>query len=148
LMKVTEKSGFFRALPWLAQSGIVRAVFRGRHPARPAWRCRSSVVEHVLGKDGVGSSILLGSTIISLMGTCPIPIPCQTPKRPNGRLSGPPKRCCAGTLGRSSIGAFLYSSPRRSWTGCGSQSGASAKSRQIRLTRRLGSRAHSGATEN
>ena len=33
LMKVTEKSGFFRALPWLAQSGIVRAVFRGRRPA-------------------------------------------------------------------------------------------------------------------
>jgi hypothetical protein len=62
LMKVTEKSGFFRALPWLAQSGIVRAVFRGRRPARPFWRCRSSVVEHVLGKDGVGSSILLGST--------------------------------------------------------------------------------------
>ena len=28
LMKATEKSGFFRALPWLAQSGIVRAVFR------------------------------------------------------------------------------------------------------------------------
>jgi hypothetical protein len=63
LMKATEKSGFFRALPWQAQSGIVRAVFRRRHPARPAWRCRSSVVEHVLGKDGVGSSILLGSTI-------------------------------------------------------------------------------------
>ena len=62
LMKATEKSGFFRALPWLAQSGIVRAVFGGRHPARPLWRCRSSVVEHVLGKDGVGSSILLGST--------------------------------------------------------------------------------------
>ena len=35
LMKATEKSGFFQALPWLAQSGIVRAVFRGRHPARP-----------------------------------------------------------------------------------------------------------------
>ena len=68
LWKIDETDGkvrFFRALPWLAQSGIVRAVFRGRHPARPAWRCRSSVVEHVLGKDGVGSSILLGSTISS-----------------------------------------------------------------------------------
>jgi hypothetical protein len=31
LMKATEKSGFFRALPWLAQSGIVRAVFPGGH---------------------------------------------------------------------------------------------------------------------
>jgi hypothetical protein len=28
--ETTEKSGFFRALPWLAQSGIVRAVFGGR----------------------------------------------------------------------------------------------------------------------
>ena len=35
LMKATEKSGFFRALPWLAQSGIVRAVFGGRPPASP-----------------------------------------------------------------------------------------------------------------
>jgi hypothetical protein len=28
-MKTAEKSGYFRALPWRAQSGIVRAVFRG-----------------------------------------------------------------------------------------------------------------------
>jgi hypothetical protein len=37
LWKIDEnagKSGFFRALPWLAQSGIVRAVFRGG-TARP-----------------------------------------------------------------------------------------------------------------
>jgi hypothetical protein len=35
LMKATEKSLFSRPLPWLAQSGIVRAVFRGQSPARP-----------------------------------------------------------------------------------------------------------------
>jgi hypothetical protein len=29
LMKTAEKSGHFRALPWRAQSGIVRAVFPG-----------------------------------------------------------------------------------------------------------------------
>ena len=107
LMKATEKSGFFRALPWLAQSGIVRAVFGGRHPARPSWRCRSSVVEHVLGKDGVGSSILLGSTTFSL-----IPKEKLFNTRPNGRLRGLPRKCCAITLGRSSIGAFPCSSPR------------------------------------
>ena len=61
-----EKSGYFRALPWLAQSGIVRAVFRGGCSSARIGRCRSSVVEHVLGKDGVGSSILLGSTTIQL----------------------------------------------------------------------------------
>jgi hypothetical protein len=38
LWKIDEsdgKSGFFRALPWLAQSGIVRAVFGGRLPCPP-----------------------------------------------------------------------------------------------------------------
>ena len=65
LWKIDEngrKSGFFRALPWLTQSGIVRAVLRGAILPARVRRCRSSVVEHVLGKDGVGSSILLGST--------------------------------------------------------------------------------------
>jgi hypothetical protein len=38
LWKIDESDGkaaVFRALPWLAQSGIVRAVFRGQSPARP-----------------------------------------------------------------------------------------------------------------
>jgi hypothetical protein len=34
LMKAVEKPGHFQALPWLVQNGIVRAVFRGRPPAR------------------------------------------------------------------------------------------------------------------
>lgn len=38
----------------------------GGHPPTRIRRCRSSVVEHVLGKDGVGSSILLGSTTLPI----------------------------------------------------------------------------------
>jgi hypothetical protein len=37
LWKIDEsggKTGHFQALPWLVQNGIVRAVFRGRPPAR------------------------------------------------------------------------------------------------------------------
>ena len=34
--ETTEKFGFFRALPWLAQSGIVRAVFGGRRLPAPS----------------------------------------------------------------------------------------------------------------
>src|SRR5262249_10564013 len=48
-----------RGLPY----GTFRAVRRGRFGACPFLRCRSSVVEHSLGKGEGDSSILSGSTI-------------------------------------------------------------------------------------
>lgn len=66
LWKIDESDGKVRLFPGLALAGPkwhCPRRFPGGLPARPIWRCRSSVVEHVLGKDGVGSSILLGSTI-------------------------------------------------------------------------------------
>jgi hypothetical protein len=63
LMKAVEKPGISRPCLGWSKMALSAPFSGGGHPPADFRRCRSSVVEHVLGKDGVGSSILLGSTI-------------------------------------------------------------------------------------
>ena len=57
-MGLAAMAGSHRAIARLGRASAVLALL-------PAFRRRSSVVEHVIGNDGVSSSILLGGTMNS-----------------------------------------------------------------------------------